>query len=203
VTVAQYIPSEVKLDIGGKEVRLSQCTELKNLNNQVFFDEDEGGEKSRWSLRFDIGCDDATEFTLKLRMPWWLKGTPQVMVDGETIRADIAENYLYITKFWQNSTIQLLLTPKLTAEPLPDMPEVAALMDGPIVLAGMTDKDIGLHGDIYAPESFLHRRTTHEYKTYVWKQNTYITRHQPVNIEFKPLYEVTDEVYTVYFSKKK
>ena len=203
VTVAQYIPSEVKLDIGGKEVRLSQCTELKNLNNQVFFDEDEGGEKSRWSLRFDIGCDEATEFTLKLRMPWWLKGTPQVMVDGEPIRADIAENYLYITKFWQNSTIQLLLTPKLTAEPLPDMPEVAALMDGPIVLAGMTDKDIGLHGDIYAPESFLHRRTTHEYKTYVWKQNTYITRHQPVNIEFKPLYEVTDEVYTVYFSKKK
>lgn len=202
LTVAQYIPSEAEIDIGGKIIKVSQCTELKNLNNQVFFDEDEGGEKSRWSIRFDIKCDEPTFFTLRLRMPKWLKGRPQLIIDGGSIQADIADNYLTISRTWHNDTIQLLLIPTLYTEPLADMPETAALLDGPIVLAGMTDKDAGITGDFSAPESFLHRRTTHEYKTYVWKQNTYVTRHQPVNIEFKPLYEVTDEVYTVYFSKK-
>lgn len=202
ITAAQYIPSEVRLDIGGRKVKIMQCTELKNLNNQVFFDEDEDGEKSRWSLRFDIICDEQTDLTLRFRVPEWLKCQPQVLLNGEIIQAEITDNYLTICRPWKRDTIQLLFTPKVYTEPLPDMPETAALLDGPIVLAGMTDKDIGLCCDFSAPESFLHRRTTHEYKTYVWKQNTYVTRHQPVNIEFKPLYEVTDETYTVYFSKR-
>ena len=42
----------------------------------------------------------------------------------------------------------------------------------------------------------------HTYGTFPWKQNYYQTRNQDRNILFKPLYEVTDETYTVYFSKK-
>ncbi|MBQ8965818.1 beta-L-arabinofuranosidase domain-containing protein [Ruminococcus sp.] len=202
VTLAQYIPSEAEVEIGGKKVRLRQATELKNLNNQVFFDENEGGEKTRWSIKIEISCDEPTEFALKLRVPKWIKDGPVLAIDGENIAPKIADNYIIISRLWENSTIQLLLQPRLYTENLADMPEMTALLEGPIVLAGLTENDIGLVGDMAEPESFLQHRTTHEYSTYVWKQSNYVTRRQPVNIEFKPLYEIKDEVYTVYFTDK-
>ena len=202
VTVAQYIPSEAKFTISGTEVRLKQDSELKDLNNQVFFDENEGGEKTRWALRFEIHCEQPAEFALKLRLPKWVKGVPQPVIDGSKCTAEIADDHIIISKKWDDNTIELLLSPKLYSEPLPDMPETAAILDGPIVLAGICGNDCGIVGDMAHPETFLHPRTTHEYRTYVWKQNSYITRNQPVNIEFKPLYEITDETYTVYFTQK-
>ena len=89
----------------------------------------------------------------------------------------------------------------LEGHPLDDQPELAALVDGPIVLAGLTDKDRGItySGDV---STALYQRTEHTYTTYVWKQNNYITKDQPENFELKPLYDVTDETYTVYFTLK-
>lgn len=87
-------------------------------------------------------------------------------------------------------------------ESLPDMPELAAAVDGPIVLAGITDSDCGLAGNFEDPETFLYPQMEHTYSTFPWKQNHYVTRNQAKNIFFKPLYEITDETYTVYFTKK-
>ena len=52
------------------------------------------------------------------------------------------------------------------------------------------------------PESFLAPRNEHTYETYPWQQNHYSTRNQDINFELKPLYEVMDEAYTVYFTAK-
>ena len=81
-----------------------------------------------------------------------------------------------------------------------DCTELAAAVDGPIVLAGLTDRDSGLIGK--TPEDIFSVRTEHTYGTFVWKQNNYVTKNQPVNIEFKPLYDITDEQYTIYFTRK-
>ena len=42
---------------------------------------------------------------------------------------------------------------------------------------------------------------THTYETFVWTQNNYITRNQKENFRMIPLYDVTDEAYTLYFTR--
>ena len=71
VSVMQYIPSETHVNIGGAGVTISQSTEMKNYNNQVFFDDHKGGDKSRWSLKFTVKSEKPAEFTLELRVPAW------------------------------------------------------------------------------------------------------------------------------------
>ncbi len=202
VTLAQYIPSKAEVTVGGRKIRLRQDTELKNLNNQVFFDENEGGEKSRWSIRIEISCDESASFTLRLRLPVWVKGEPRLVVDGKAVAPEIKSSYITLPFEGTHSVIQLLMHPELHTEPLADMPELSAILEGPIVLAGLVDCDCGIKGDFTAPETFLYQRTTHEYSTYVWKQSCYVTRKQDKNFTLKPLYEVDDEQYTVYFTQK-
>ncbi|MBR4182708.1 MAG: hypothetical protein IKQ56_02690, partial [Lachnospiraceae bacterium] len=110
---------------------------------------------------------------------------------------------IIINREWSDDTIFIAFEDEIKMERLPDMPDVAAAVEGPIVLAGLTDKDRGLEGDFDAPEEIFAPRSEHIYSTYTWKQNCHITRKQPENIEFMPLYEVTDEEYTVYFTEKK
>ncbi len=59
-----------------------------------------------------------------------------------------------------------------------------------------------LTGKLDDPNGFLYRNTEHIYDTFIWLQNNYVTRHQPKNIRLIPLYEVTDEAYTVYFEEE-
>ena len=200
ITVAQYIPSDAEVQLDGSTVGISQTTDMMSYNNQVFFDEHSGGEKSRWSIKLMVTCDTPTTFALNLRIPCWCVGEPRVMIEGSKKSYTVKDNYIIIETEWSGSTaINIVLGSKVTAEPLSDRPELCALVDGPIVLAGLTDRDCGIEysGDI---ENALYQRTEHTYGTYVWKQNCYTTVNQPVNFELKPLYDITDEEYTVYFT---
>ena len=71
-----------------------------------------------------------------------------------------------------------------------------------IVLAGLTDRDSGITGNLDNPESILLPELSHTYGAFVWTQNTYLTRRQKENFRFIPLYVVTDETYTIYFSSE-
>ena len=203
VSVMQYIPSEVRLDMNGSEVTISQSTEMKNYNNQVFFDDHKGGDKSRWSLKFTVKASSPAGFTLAFRVPAWAKSIRSLIVNGEKTEAEVRNGCIIINREWSDDTIFIAFEDEIKMERLPDMPDVAAAVEGPIVLAGLTDKDRGLVGDFDAPQEIFVPRSEHIYSTYTWKQNCHITRKQPENIEFMPLYEVTDEEYTVYFTEKK
>ena len=203
VSIMQYIPSEVHIDVDGTDVYISQSTEMKNYNNQVFFDDHKGGEKSRWSLKFNIRCQESKTFTLSLRVPGWCKNINNCMINGKVADGSMADGRFDITREWSDDTIFISFVDEIVMDRLPDMPDVAAAVEGPIVLAGLTDKDCGLVGDYDKPEEIFAPRSEHLYSTFTWKQNCHITRKQPENIEFVPLYEVTDEKYTVYFTEKK
>lgn len=203
ISVAQYIPSDAAVCMNGKKVKISQTTDMLSYNNQVFFDEHSGGEKSRWSVRFEVGCEESAEFTLKLRVPCWCAGTPKLIIDSQADVPQISDGYILLSRVWTGITvINLVFESKVVLEPLDDQSDLCALVDGPIVLAGLTDKDSGIRydGDI---ENALYQRTEHTYATYVWKQNCYVTKGQRENFELMPLYDVTDEKYTVYFTVDK
>lgn len=200
ITTAQYIPSEFTAEINGANVTVSQTTGMKYYNDQAFFDEKDDGQMSRWLLKFSVKCDKPVRFTLSLRVPEWAKGV-ELEVNGKNTAAPVKDGWLDITSDWQNDSVQVFFPSELRAETLPDMPELMSVVDGPIVLAGITGSDCGITGADKLNEQFM-PQMEHTYGTFPWRQNSWRTRNQPQSVMFRPLYEVTDEEYTVYFTKK-
>ena len=202
--ISQYIPSIAKWNCHGQLIEISQDTNMKYYNDQAFFDEKDQGQSSRWQLQFKIKASAPTVFTLCLRVPAWVKGAPVVSVNGEALTNPVIEDgCLKIQKTWKNDTIDLFLAPALSYVSLPDQPEKSAIMEGPVVLAGVCDKDHGLYTNGETPEDALYAQSEHMYSVFPWKQSTYLTKKQPENFTFRPLYEIDEETYTVYFSLKK
>ena len=200
ITAAQYIPSEFTAEMNGANVTVSQTTGMKYYNDQAFFDEKDDGQMSRWLLKFSVKCDKPVRFTLSLRVPEWAKGV-ELEVNGKNTAAPVKDGWLDITADWQNDSVQVFFPSELRAETLPDMPELMSVVDGPIVLAGITGSDCGITGADKLNEQFM-PQMEHTYGTFPWRQNNWRTRNQPQSVMFRPLYEVTDEEYTVYFTKK-
>ncbi len=88
------------------------------------------------SLRFT--AKSPRPFTLALRRPFWAGDGFAVKVNGEAVKsAPAAGNYVEIRRTWKSGdTVDLVLPKTLRLEALPDNPERAALMWGPLVLAG-------------------------------------------------------------------
>jgi hypothetical protein len=69
-------------------------------------------------------------------------------------------------------------------------------MEGPVVLAGLCDEERTLRGDAEDPTAILAPHNEREWT--MWKLG-YRAQNQSRGLHFKPLYEVVDEPYTVYF----
>lgn len=202
IFVSQYIPSEGKFTIGENKVSITQTVNMKFYNATALFDDNKDSQNSRWIMRFQVKGD--CEFTLSFRIPSWIAGKPSVTVNGVDI--DVPGNcdkcgFLNIKKTWKDEEVIVYLPAAVTEASLSDMPEKAAVMEGPIVLAGISDNDYGIKAPAGIP-SVLRKAQEHTYSTFSWQQSTYRTVSQDRETTFVPLYEVTDENYTVYWTKK-
>ena len=202
IYVSQYIPSEVHFLIGEDKITISQTLAMKYYNDTALFDDSDNSQSSRWLIKFQVQAD--SEFTLSLRIPSWIAGKPTVTVNGNEI--DVPGNcdkcgFLNIRKNWKNEEIVVYLAATITESKLSDMPEKSAIMEGPIVLAGLSDNDYGIKTSNGIP-GVLRQAQEHTYTTFPWQQSTYRTVGQDRETTFVPLYEVTDEKYTVYWTKK-
>ncbi|WLT30954.1 glycoside hydrolase family 127 protein [Geothrix sp. PMB-07] len=88
------------------------------------------------TLTFTVKSPKA--FTLNLRRPAWAQEGFQVEVNGEKLPSLAkAGAYVEITRTWKSGDVVRLLMPKkLRLEALPDNPRRAAILWGPLVLAG-------------------------------------------------------------------
>lgn len=195
LTVSQYIPSECTWG----NVSVKQSTDMKYYNDQAFFDETDDSQMSRWLIKLDI-CAPKTTFTLALRVPAWVRSTPTIELNGDAVPVCVEDGYIRLQRTWEQDTVRIFFPAGLTLSRLPDAPELGAVLEGPIVLAGLTDADRGLKFDPAHPEATLAETTEHTYATFPWQQSTYRTTAQPQNFPLVPLYDITDEVYTVYFT---
>lgn len=201
VTVSQYIPSDADIMMPAGKVWISQKIHMKDYNNQVLFDEHSEGRVSRWSLRFTVSSKVKNQWTLRLRVPCWCTGEPLLTLNGEALETVPLNGWIEICRDWgEQDELDVFFPSKVMFERLDGAEELACAMDGPIVLAGLTDRDTGLQGDLNDPDSILLPEQSHTYGAFVWTQNVYQTRHQKENFRMIPLYEVTDEKYTVYFT---
>ncbi len=189
IMVAQYIPTELRADWNGVPVSIS----LQAANREA-----DRHRPESWRFDLQVVCERPVEFSLKLRLPGWLSGAASISVNGE---AEIpgSDGFAVIRRAWSKDTVMIDLPKALAAVPLPDAPNVAAFVDGPVVLAGLCDQDRTLVGDIHDASTLLEPH--HEREWGNWLPN-YRARDQARGLHFKPLYQVADERYTVYFTVK-
>lgn len=201
IIINQYIPSRLQCSHNQDSVIITQGIGMKYYNAQAFFDEKDDGQMSRWLLKFNVKAN--SRFILSFRIPDWVTCKPNITLNGKAFSEFIIKDgYLQIEKEWKEDELEIYFSAGLSFISLPDMPELTAVLEGPIVLAGLHNQDEGLYLDNEHPENTFMPLTEHTYNTFPWKQSTYLTKNQPKNMTFVPLYDITDEEYTIYFTKK-
>ncbi len=83
-------------------------------------------------------------FTLAVRVPYWCRETMQITLNGEPQKVRPGrDGYCRIKRTWKaGDEVRLVLPMQLHAETLADAPQTAAILYGPVVLAG----DLGTEG---------------------------------------------------------
>ena len=87
----------------------------------------------------------------------------------------------------------------LRAVPIPDEPATVAFAEGPVVLAGLVDREVSLDGDASSAASLL--APDNERQWTEWLRG-YRTVGQSSAIRFRPVHEIVDEPYSLYFPIK-
>ena len=190
ISVEQYIGSIMNKD----GITISQETNMNYCQGALFNDSRNNDIKSRWSFTFRITSAD--EVTVKLRIPKWAK---KVYVNEKEY--DASEKYYMVNGTFNDEIINILFVSELESRDLPNSKCMTAILDGPIVLAAINDdgKNFSLEGN--KPSDMLTPFVEHTYDTYPWQQTSYYSSQDNYKTQFIPLYDVTDEAYTIYFSK--
>jgi DUF1680 family protein len=149
---------------------------------------------------------------IRVRVPYWCAGVT-VRVNGRAEAAQPGSNgYIELDHVWQQGDrIDVALPMRFHPAPLPGNVTAQAMMYGPLVLAGLMGRD-GLTTDmIYGPTTpartgkFSDAVLPHiESPNGQWVEKTndplrFRTSGQLEAVDLKPLYQVVDERYTVYF----
>lgn len=162
------------------------------------------------------GEDSTADFTLKIRKPYW---SPSVTlkVNGERVPATAGKDgYIAVKRTWKNEdTVTIGFDFQLRAVPMTDKPgDPLCLMYGPFVLAGVVPPDPANpaarawrnDGQSYETppvmvaegvEELLSKLTPADGFAH-FKSNSLI---YPKDLEFRPLMDIMDEHYAVYFNR--
>lgn len=132
------------------------------------------------------------------RVPGWAAGTPTVTLNGEPESTRVEPSgFLRLCRPWRPEDRITLAFPKaLQACSLPGDPERVAWIEGPVVLAGVTNADRTLAGDPARPGTML---LEDDARPGSGTHRGYRTRSADPGFRFIPLFEIRDEPYTVYF----
>ena len=170
-----FVPS--KVDWAEKGVRLEQVT--------TFPDEE--------ATRLIVHAEQPVRLSIHVRVPYWAMQGAQVRLNGEPAAVEAKPtSYLALDRTWQDGdTVEINLPMALHAHAMPDDPELAAVMYGPLVLAGLTDKPRHFLADISDLGSWIEPAEG--------ESLTFRTRGHDPEMTFIPLNRVVGERYGVYW----
>ena len=204
LTVAQYIPSVLEHNLEGEIVRIEQYYDVKARSVQEINDDDYSiNRPESLDIVFDVKTKLSRRFELALRIPEWISGAFELKIDGESIDAKAVEGFIRIRRNWSVNKITLSLPWKLEAVELPDNQEMIAFRKGPIAYAGLCGREFILYGDKNDADSLfnVYEEGGRGDQLFLWHQ-WYKSRCCQNGFILKPLYEITDEAYNVYFLVK-
>ena len=195
LALCQYIPSRVKFRGGSISLQTTTATgELISLAGRRAAGQVHRPNQLEYEMTMDFA--EPQEFAMLLRLPWWLSGNATLTIDGSPCAFQTREGFISIQALWHRQHVSLAFPKSLHIEELPGEPDTVAFMDGPAVLAGLTDGQYELYGDVQDAQSILAPYDERGWTT--WNPG-WRTVNQPKTIRFVPLNTVTEERYTVYF----
>ncbi|GAA1541445.1 DUF1680 family protein [Microbacterium ginsengiterrae] len=195
VTIAQFIAARGRLMIGDEQVDVR----VTPIDDAAYVGPDSNagpaGDLHRPSaLRIRLTVSSATPRRIRVRIPEWCSAAP--MTSG-ALPSEIEGGALVMAHDGGGERrIDIALPWELRTVPIPDEPDTVAFLEGPVVLAGLVDHEIALRGETASAQDLL--RADDERHWSQWRSR-YRTVGQPRSIRFRPLHEVTDEQYAVYF----
>lgn len=207
VTVAQFIPSALVWGEPGHRVRLVQ--QYDDTRSGAGFDNDsrtapsaatanfaEAGETTRFGITLHLTADTPARWALRIRQPAWAVGPGVVAVDGATVPATVsADGFLEIEREWATATVTVTFAKRLVREPLPGDASRFALLDGPVVLAAVAATEPELAANAAITPQYEHQYIAGR----EWQTGHYLAATRHGTVALKPLYEIADETYCVYF----
>ena len=150
-----------------------------------------------------MSMEKPAEARVVLRVPWWATAGVTLKVNGQPPAGVSARpgSWLPVQRRWNDGdTLELTLPMSLAVVPVNDDPHLAAVMYGPLVLAGLVETPDSrypdmpapvLTGDMSAPDRWL-KRTSDE-------SLTFRTTGQPTDMTFIPVHEVVEQRYGLYW----
>jgi uncharacterized protein len=123
-----------------------------NLRQETRFPEEAG-------TRLTIQTKAPTQFALNVRIPYWTENAA-ISINGRPFHSKekfAPSSYARIERTWKNGDqVEIKLPMRLHLQPTPDDPRMAAILYGPLVLAG----ELGTQGldpkHIYSEDKILH-----------------------------------------------
>ena len=91
---------------------------------------------------FIFTCQQPLELKLNIRRPWWATADFQILVNGHRQEiASTAGSYVPVHRTWQSGDkLEVIMPMTLRLEGFQDNPNRVAVMFGPLVLVGVTEK---------------------------------------------------------------
>ena len=136
--MCQYIPTTLEWEWGGVPVTVKQDFDSESSTSQPREPDGSVHRPQRWVVELSVHCAQPTTFALKLRLPWWLGGQAQVLVNGEPTPVSAGPSDFHeIRRTWQGGTVRLVLGKALSAMPLPEERENVDLLYSVGVVGGL------------------------------------------------------------------
>ena len=151
-------------------------------------------------------CQKPVPLTLKIRRPWWATKEFQVLVNGQ--KQEIAStpgSYAQVERTWKTGDcVEVVMPMSLRMERFKDNPKRAAVMYGPLVMAGITETDNPFSVIVAKDESFLDTLKPVDGKHLEFTAPQEIFRTSPVSVAdkpvvFRPLYQIIGDPYAIYW----
>ena len=157
-----------------------------------------------------------SEFTLKIRKPYWSPNMT-LKVNGEPVSAEAGKDgYIALKRKWKNEdTVNIGFDFSLRAVPMTDKPgDPLCLMYGPFVLAGVVPPDPSNpgarawrnDGQSYETPPVMVAENVQELLSKLTPADGFAHFKSgglifPKDLEFRPLMDIMDEHYAVYFNR--
>lgn len=152
-----------------------------------------------------VHCQQPTELALHIHIPYWATEGVEAKLNGKRRKVQAKPtSYLTIEREWKDGdTVEVRLPMSLHVHPMPDDPELVAIMYGPLVLAGLPAEGR------YSPQAGLTEQQRYfladaddldSWITPVQGQPlTFETTGQPTDLTLIPLNRIIDQPYGVYW----
>jgi DUF1680 family protein len=196
VTVAQYLSVRAEAAVAGRAVGV----DIRLLDDAGYVGPDAnagpGGDRRRpraLRTRVTVTSEGTDAVRVRLRVPAWTDGDPEVRT---SVRWRRAGSWLEVEHAGGETRIDLEFPMTLRAVPIPDEPSTMAFVEGPVVLAGLVDREVALHGDAGDPTTMLAPDDERQWTQWLVR---YRSIGQDAAIRFLPLHEVTDQRFSIYF----